>query len=42
LQVKPHVEPLQVAVAFAGGVHAAHNEPHVAGAASLAHVPPQL
>jgi hypothetical protein len=30
LQVNPHVVPLQVAVAFAGGVHGVQNVPQVA------------
>lgn len=30
LHAKPHDVPLHVAVAFAGGVHAVHDAPHVA------------
>jgi hypothetical protein len=40
--VKPQLVPSHVAVEFAGGVHAEHDEPHVAVALLLTHTPPQL
>jgi hypothetical protein len=42
LHVKPHVVPLQVAVAFAGGVHGVQNVPQVRMLELEAQVLPQV
>ncbi len=42
MQLKPHVVPLHVELAFGGVTHAVHDEPQVATLALLAHVPAQL
>jgi hypothetical protein len=40
LQLKPHDEPLQVAVAFAGGVHGVQELPHELVLPLLEHAAP--
>jgi hypothetical protein len=39
LQLKSHVPPTQVAVAFAGGLQGVHDAPHWAGLVSATQLP---